>query len=229
MTAQGNGCMGIREIVSKKGRRNLPSIKTRFIPLLEEASKREEMAAILRKQLSSVKFGLTPLIFSEEKWGEFKKSYEWSGYTQEDIVKTIKYYYKEAIGYCEKPYPQGLRMWRFLPEMKNPVQKELMPLLKNLYIECGRIETEGRATLIIIALEHYKSKKGNYPEELSELEPDFLFPLPKDPFSENPFLYRKEGPRWILYSVGEDLRDDEGKRHIYLSEDGTGDIIFYSR
>ena len=229
ITVQGNGYMSIREVVSEEGGIKYPSIVNRLESLEKESNRRENLGEILKEQSSAIRFGLIPLVFSRDKWEEFKKSYQASGYTQEDLVKTIEYYYGEAGEYCGKSYPQGLQMWKIPEQMKNPIQKELMPWLRNLYVECGRIEAEQRATLIIVALQYYKSKKGKYPERLNELEPDFLPSLPKDPFSEKKFIYRSAGLRWILYSVGDDLEDDKGQKHIYVSDDGRGDIIFSSR
>ena len=44
----------------------------------------------LKKELSDIKPYVSPLLLSEKDWQQFKESYEASGYTQEDIIKSIK-------------------------------------------------------------------------------------------------------------------------------------------
>ena len=96
-----------------------------------------------------------------------------------------------------------------------------------MYIECGRLDTERDATLIIVGLEYYYNKNNKYPEKLSDLVPKYLSSLPNDPFSGESFIYQRMGKGWKIYSIGSDLKNDFGEKHSYASEDGTGDIIFY--
>ena len=61
-----------------------------------------------------------------------------------------------------------------------------------------------------IALQLYHAQHGNYPEKLNVLVPDYLDELPKDPFSNQPFVYQKKGTGYVLYSFGSDGDDDGG-------------------
>jgi len=54
-------------------------------------------------------------------------------------------------------------------------------------------------------LEGYRKTHGQYPASLSELGND---PYLTDPFSGKPFLYRREGNSFVLYSVGPNGKDD---------------------
>lgn len=85
-----------------------------------------------------------------------------------------------------------------------------------------------KGTLLLAALKLYKSRQGSYPDKLSELVPKYLSKLPVDYFSPNgKFVYQKKGDDFVLYSIGDDLKDDRGK---FESDDkevgGPGDIIF---
>ena len=77
---------------------------------------------------------------------------------------------------------------------------------------------------IILALKAYQAAYGAYPDSLAALRkyprgagaaPERgsriqRWPLPDDPFSGKPFVYRRQGAGFILYSWGENLKDDGG-------------------
>ncbi|MBL8762052.1 MAG: hypothetical protein JNL50_12200 [Phycisphaerae bacterium] len=93
-----------------------------------------------------------------------------------------------------------------------------------------------RATRIIIALERCRAARGEYPEKLGELVPEFLDAVPGDPYSELGFVYkpgpdRKARASYTLYSVGDDDEDNAGQRalteHDALRPVGKGkDLVF---
>ncbi len=62
---------------------------------------------------------------------------------------------------------------------------------------------------ISIALANHRASRGNYPVSLAELKsiaPDLM----KDPFTGQPYRYRREGNGFVLYSVGKDGLDNGG-------------------
>jgi hypothetical protein len=61
-----------------------------------------------------------------------------------------------------------------------------------------------------LALHVYRQQNGRYPENLQEADALLDRGLPGDPFSEQPFVYRREGGGYLLYSVGVNGRDDNG-------------------
>ena len=62
-----------------------------------------------------------------------------------------------------------------------------------------------RRTLLALLANHRQTNA--YPESLGSLTP----PPPPDPFTGQPFHYRRTERGFLLYSVGENLRDDGGK------------------
>jgi hypothetical protein len=60
------------------------------------------------------------------------------------------------------------------------------------------------------ALSVYRLEHGTYPEKLDDLVPGNLPRLPVDFYSEKPFLYHQLKSGYLLYSVGENGRDDGG-------------------
>jgi hypothetical protein len=63
---------------------------------------------------------------------------------------------------------------------------------------------------VALLLKAYRAEHGSYPESLSALAKSDGKPLPGDPFSGKSFIYRKDGAGFVLYSWGEDLKDDGG-------------------
>ncbi len=65
-----------------------------------------------------------------------------------------------------------------------------------------------------IALEHYHRDNGAWPERLDELAPKYLDTLPIDPITggEAMYLVREGNP--VVYSVGRDRDDDQGRLPI---------------
>lgn len=61
-----------------------------------------------------------------------------------------------------------------------------------------------------LGLKLYKQKNGAYPDTLDKLAPEFLEKIPVDPFTGKALIYRKAGEGFVLYSVGPDLKDDNG-------------------
>ncbi len=87
-------------------------------------------------------------------------------------------------------------------------------------------QTKLAATQTLIALKCFKAETGRLPDSLDELVPRCLDAMPLDDFDGKPIRYSRE--KKILYSIGEDLKDDGGfteeegkawaKEHLYLDE-----------
>ena len=68
-----------------------------------------------------------------------------------------------------------------------------------------------RLLMAELALRCYASEQGLAPTNLTQLVPHYLQRVPADPFTGRPMVYRREGPKWQLYSVGEDGVDNDGE------------------
>jgi hypothetical protein len=66
-------------------------------------------------------------------------------------------------------------------------------------------------TRVALALAAYRAEHGKYPEHLPPLVPRYIRGLPEDRFTGKPFKYRLKKKGFLLYSVGENGRDDGGK------------------
>jgi hypothetical protein len=64
---------------------------------------------------------------------------------------------------------------------------------------------------VAVAIERYRLTAGALPQQLGDLAPRFLDPVPPDPVNGQPLRYRRgEGDLFTLYSVGMNGQDDSG-------------------
>jgi len=104
--------------------------------------------------------------------------------------------------------------------------RELLPALHRMNLECAKTDAKTSLARAAIGLEVYRHHQKKYPKALSALVGDVLSKMPMDPFSGNPVVYRLQRDSYLLYSVGEDRKDDGGipadlRRHPY-----DGDMVW---
>jgi hypothetical protein len=74
-------------------------------------------------------------------------------------------------------------------------------------------------TRIAAALAAYRAERGQYPAKLDDLVPTLLPKLPVDAFNAKPFVYRRDGEGYLLYSLGANGVDDAGVGHVAIARD----------
>jgi hypothetical protein len=78
-----------------------------------------------------------------------------------------------------------------------------------------------------VELELHRRSTGSFPEALADVSLTYLKELPVDPFSGRAFVYRRQGEGYVLYSVGENGKDDGGKMEKSLKDlEGADDIVW---
>ena len=75
---------------------------------------------------------------------------------------------------------------------------------------------------IAIGLKIYKERYGKYPEKIQLLTPEILTSLPYDPFTGKEFIYKKEKDGVLIYSLGENEKDDNGIFDRKTNKDDIG-------
>ena len=83
-----------------------------------------------------------------------------------------------------------------------------------------RIIARLRAARTALAIERFRGAAGRLPAALDELVSQHLKTVPEDPFDGKPLRYRKLGKGYVVYSVGTDGADNDGKRLGKKSRDG---------
>ncbi|GEM_PF-4456453 len=112
--------------------------------------------------------------------------------------------------------------WHFISHM-------LLPDIFGTFKIFAEYEAKLQEVRIVAALKLYRIKYGVYPDTLDDILLKILSPLPKDPFTGKNFIYKKEGDRFLLYSVGANLKDDGGEPEIFVNgvwKRGKDDIVW---
>jgi hypothetical protein len=91
------------------------------------------------------------------------------------------------------------------------VSGALLPNLEGAAARFAALEGRRRAALVAVAIERFRLKQGRLPETLEELAPQFPGGLPRDPFVENSLQFARLPTGYVVYSVGRDRSDDNGK------------------
>src|SRR5690606_19823053 len=86
----------------------------------------------------------------------------------------------------------------------------LTPMYDRAVLQGDHAEQVREATLAAIALELFRRREGRLPGTLGELTPDLLPCVPVDRFDGLPLQYTVQDGRPVLYSVGNNYRDDGG-------------------
>ncbi|HOW86537.1 MAG TPA: hypothetical protein P5119_11805 [Candidatus Aminicenantes bacterium] len=96
--------------------------------------------------------------------------------------------------------------------------KLLLGNLDAAFMKEAQLEATLLAARTGLACRLYKSRTGSYPESLGALVPDLLKEVPIDPFTGQPFVYRREGEGFIVYSLGSNQKDDGGRSTYMITQ-----------
>ncbi len=101
-----------------------------------------------------------------------------------------------------------------------------------------KVKVQTEALITTIAILRCKNNTGRFPESLDKLvSSGYLQSVPMDPYSDRPLVYKLTEDNFMLYSVGEDFKDDGGiTGNTYLStsqwssscpDEYVEDIVFW--
>jgi hypothetical protein len=106
-----------------------------------------------------------------------------------------------------------------------PVARIRMSLMTQPTKFEARLQAHLRSIHAALSVERYRIANGALPDSLSDLVPKFLSEIPTDPFDGQPLRYKKLAKGYVVYSVGEDGKDDGGVEPTCGYGPGT-DITF---
>jgi len=87
---------------------------------------------------------------------------------------------------------------------------DLIRALPGLFYEEAGADARVRITRAAVALYLYRMDTGTFPATLDALIPKYLKESQTDPYSGKPLIYRQTKGGYLLYSIGEDRKDDGG-------------------
>lgn len=139
----------------------------------------------------------------------------------------------EVISLANKPYWEVREPLKKLADKIQKLPKEealmtqwLIPVPSPLFLRKANLDaTLGNAELAL-ALKIYKEKNGSYPDRLTQIVPEILKELPKDPFTGEDHVYHRAGYGFIIYSLGDNAKDDGGISAVEKRWQGDFDIVW---
>jgi hypothetical protein len=93
----------------------------------------------------------------------------------------------------------------------NVVISLLLPAFEKVQEAWDRNAQVQRNLQIAFALSAYRQDQGHYPATLADLAPKYLPEIADDLFSGKPLIYRPAADGFLLYSVGVNGKDDDGR------------------
>jgi hypothetical protein len=136
-----------------------------------------------------------------------------------DHVRYLRMY-EQIIAAFELPHAEGAAELEAIMEEVRPDSKlerirfilssMILPAVDATHVALGRVTVSIRSTATLIACERYHLATGSWPRQLSVLTPRFMASVPLDPLDGQPLRYKVTPEAVIVYSVGEDLKDDGG-------------------
>jgi len=98
----------------------------------------------------------------------------------------------------------------------------MMPAAAKIQNADDRWSQVQRNLYVAFALALYQRDHGRYPAKLDELAPKYLTKVPDDVFAAKPLIYRPAEKGYLLYSVGDNGKDEGGR---WRDDDPPGDDL----
>ncbi len=109
--------------------------------------------------------------------------------------------------------------WKVWPFYRHLLSYDALAAVCSPHSFCAvlRSETNFRLARLACFLERYRIHNGHYPDNLKDL-PDLPPGLDQEIMVDRPFVYRREGDSYRLYSVGWNRTDEGGKLAMHGTE-----------
>ncbi len=99
---------------------------------------------------------------------------------------------------------------------------QLLPATRKVESALDRAEQMQRNLHVAFALAGYHRDEGRYPAQLADLAPRYLPAVPSDLFSGKALVWRPNETGYLLYSVGVNGKDEEGR---WIDDNPPGDDL----
>lgn len=151
-------------------------------------------------------------------------------YLEEDQLCYLKLM-KKMISLWRIPYYKSMKSFQELFSGESALPPEVIltrmwvPAFSMAALVNAHHDALVKANYLALALKLYKMQEGLYPKALEGLVPEIIAELPRDPFTGKNYIYRQEGEGFAVYSVGDNLKDDAGKKGKPNKYTGDFDIV----
>ena len=154
------------------------------------------------------------------------------------IIRKDKAFYLDVMAAnmaaAEAPFPERLILGQqanaaaLSPPSKFLIfSRILLPSLAKAIQRDAEHTARVRTSQTALAVERFRlAHSGNLPGSLNDLVPAYLFSVPCDPFDGQPLRYKRLAPGYVVYSIGNDMRDDGGIEGDPNKPNSAKDITF---
>ena len=151
----------------------------------------------------------------------FRRMTSWMArpFQKTEAVRTIAYV-GDLAPIAERPYFEQRRFFGSDAGKSGQLSRsaEIAGNWQPAFLKHAMIEANLRVARTGLALKLFKNRTGEYPENLEALVPGILGKIPLDPFTGAPLVYRRDGPGFIVYSLGSNERDDGGRSTYMITQ-----------
>ncbi len=133
---------------------------------------------------------------------------------------------RDTIKASQMSFPEALRVvagsetkLNGLPDSYR-LSRTMLPAMSNTFNRQARGIAQLRVARTALSIERYRLAKGNPPKTLDDLLPSYCKSVPVDPFDGQPLRYKKLAKGYIVYSIGDDMKDNRG-----TEKDATGKLF----
>jgi hypothetical protein len=158
-----------------------------------------------------------------------------SGFLERDLsffLETVE----KSIALAALPPPANLALTNYLESASVAARRRycilsamLLPAFSRIAPRDAYAVAQMRTAATALALERFRGTQGRLPNQMDELVPQYLDSVPADPFDGAALRYRRLARCFVVYSVGADGHDDDGREmpeHRKPTDKTSYDITF---
>ena len=212
-----------------RGREMDPAILSAWIKEMDpEAWRRGFWRCVETERVLALETGLGVVngdkdILRAETWGN-RLFYWLIRPIQKLQIVWVQDQFKEAEKIAAMPYHQikaltkEKQAWRESAPWYYRLSGLLLADFQSVFLKEATLEAIMLTTQAGLACKIYKNRTGHYPENLDALVPELMGTAPIDPFTGKPLIYRLQDGGVLIYSVGSNEKDDEGRGTYQITQ-----------
>ncbi|HET6383754.1 MAG TPA: hypothetical protein VFJ58_10210 [Armatimonadota bacterium] len=140
--------------------------------------------------------------------------------SKQHILNHYNRYMDKLIEIYRRPYPLRKPL---PPTPPDPISALFAGIGVSLAsLRDAQLFTRVRLLTVELALDAYQLDHHRFPDRLQAIAPEYVTKVPVDPFTvDSPLRYHRRGAGYVLYSVGPDGKDDNGRLIPEKNPDGS--------
>ena len=137
----------------------------------------------------------------------------------------------KLISDARKPWPEPLKLYPIV-KLEEGQRPDFEQLCARTIHANAQIKVLVKSISLAFSCEQYYNENKQYPDSLDQISASFGVVIPKDPFSGNDLLFKRDDNGYLIYSVGVNGKDDGGALLLTANNKiplDTGIIVRYGQ